>query len=301
MSAYEELQHKIKEVSAQDNSFEEKAGYIKNYIDDVTRDQLLNIISGIGIIPEFVGHDSTEEKFYAKVSDIVLSKCFSEIGLKSRVLTERANAADVYAESFYNGYSLVGDAKIFRLSRTAKNQKDFKVAGLDSWRGDADYAVLCSPWYQYPTRTSQVYKEALDRNVSLFSWEYLIFMLKNGIKDTQDCDLSTIWSYSATLSKTTINADSKKRFLEKQNKFIEAQADDLRYSMSDVFSDEEAGIMTRGDVEKSYWESIIKNIKNYSREKAITELLKEKKIDKKISQIDKTVEGAQKTFEATTK
>ena len=33
-------------------------------------------------------------------------------------------------------YSLVADAKAFRLSRTAKNQKDFKVQAMDglAWR-----------------------------------------------------------------------------------------------------------------------------------------------------------------------
>lgn len=157
MSAYQELRHKVDAVCQEDSPFEEKASDIKSYVDDRSREDFIQIVSDIGVIPESVGHDSTEEKFYAKVSDIILSRSFSELGLKSRVLTERGDAADVYAESFYHGYSLVGDAKIFRLSRTAKNQKDFKVSGLDSWRKDSDYAVLCSPWYQYPTRVSQVY------------------------------------------------------------------------------------------------------------------------------------------------
>ena len=295
---YKELQAKISKVLTDDSTFEEQASYIKNYVDDLTQTGLVDVISNIGVIPESVGHDSTEEKFYAKVSDIVLSRCFSELGLKTRVLTERADAADVYAESFYHGYSLVGDAKIFRLSRTAKNQKDFKVAGLNSWRRDANYAVLCSPWYQYPTRISQVYKEALDLNVSLFSWEYLIYLVKNGIKETQTVNLSDVWNFSETLSHKVSTADSKNRFIERQDKFISSLKGNGTTTMSGVFDYQEHSMDDRADVEKSYWKSVINDIKNYSREKAIEELLKEKKIDKKISQIDKTLKGLKKTFDS---
>ena len=79
----------------------------------------------IGIIPESLTHDSTEEKLFSKASDFVLSRAFRELGLKSVVIKARADSADVLAESQIHGYSLAADAKAFRLSRTAKNQKDF--------------------------------------------------------------------------------------------------------------------------------------------------------------------------------
>jgi len=81
-----------------------------------------------GAMPELYGHDSSEEKLYSKYTDAVISESLTAIGLKSAVITARADAADVQARG--GGYSLVADAKAFRLSRTAKNQKDFKVQAM---------------------------------------------------------------------------------------------------------------------------------------------------------------------------
>ncbi len=81
-----------------------------------------------GNIPESYGHDTSEEKLYSKYTDCLLSLAYNELGLKSLVLKERADAADV--EAFAKDYSFVADAKAFRLSRTAKNQKDFKVQAM---------------------------------------------------------------------------------------------------------------------------------------------------------------------------
>ncbi|MDR2485941.1 MAG: HindIII family type II restriction endonuclease, partial [Treponema sp.] len=100
-------------------------------------------------------------------------KCFQELGLKASVNKERANCADVAARSKFHNYSLVGDAKSLRLSRTAKNAKDFKVTSMSEWKGDSDFAVLVCPYYQYPKSRSQIYGQALNDNVLLFSWEYL--------------------------------------------------------------------------------------------------------------------------------
>jgi len=111
-----------------------------------TTDNFLDLISQIGTIPECLAHDSTEEKLFSKASDAVLSRAFRELGLKSTVASERADSADVIAQSLIHDYTLVADAKAFRLSRTAKNQKDFKVTALSGWRKDNDFAVLCSPY-----------------------------------------------------------------------------------------------------------------------------------------------------------
>lgn len=58
--------------------------------------------------------------------------------LETRVLTERGDAADVEAVS--SNFSFVADAKAFRLSRTARNQKDFKVQAMDRWKHGTPYA-----------------------------------------------------------------------------------------------------------------------------------------------------------------
>jgi type II restriction enzyme len=135
------------------DSFTDAAGKLNDFI--ATTEGFSDILQQIGTIPEAIAHDSKEEKLFAKVSDAVLSRAFRELGLKSAVLSQRTDAADVTAQSNIHGYTLVADAKAFRLSRTAKNQKDFKVSSLSGWRKDADYAVLCSPYFQYPSTQSR--------------------------------------------------------------------------------------------------------------------------------------------------
>lgn len=132
---------------------------------------LLDHLRLCGAMPEQYGHDSSEEKLYSKYTDAVISESLTAIGLKSAVITARADAADVRARG--GGYSLVADAKAFRLSRTAKNQKDFKVQAMDGWRNGMDYAVVVCPIYQLPGRTSQIYQQAIARNVCILSYSHL--------------------------------------------------------------------------------------------------------------------------------
>lgn len=122
-------------------------------------------------IPEAYSHDSSEEKLYSKYTDALLSHAFRSIGLRSLILRERGDAADV--EAFAPGYSFVADAKAFRLSRTAKNQKDFKVQAMDGWKRGKPYAMVVCPIYQLPTRSSQIYEQASTRNVCIFTYPHL--------------------------------------------------------------------------------------------------------------------------------
>lgn len=112
-----------------------------------------------GVIPEQYGHDSSAKKLYSKYTDVLLALSFRRLGLKSVVLRERADAADV--EAVIDGYSLVADAKAFRLSRTAKNQKDFKVQAIDGWKRGKPFALVVCPSYQLPAKSSQIYQQAI--------------------------------------------------------------------------------------------------------------------------------------------
>lgn len=134
------------------NDFKQATGEVRNFVDRMDIKEFKKIVKQIGTIPETIEHDSTEEKLYSKASDIVLARCFRELGMASKALDERGDSADIIAESRsgYN-YSLVADAKCFRLSRTAKNLKDFKASNLSDWRGsENEYAVLVAPYFQYP-------------------------------------------------------------------------------------------------------------------------------------------------------
>ena len=91
------------------------------------------------------------------------------------MLKERADAADV--EAFAKNYSFVADAKSFRLSRTAKNQKDFKVQAMDGWKCGKPYAMVVCPIYQLPNTSSQIYQQATARNVCVFTYSHLALLL----------------------------------------------------------------------------------------------------------------------------
>lgn len=273
--------------SASDKDFETASKLLEEYIVDDT--DFIGTLKQIGTIPETIIHDSTAEKLFSKASDAVLSRAFREVGLKSTVLKGRNNSADVLAESPVHGYTLVADAKAFRLSRTAKNQKDFKVTALSGWRKDADYAVLCSPYFQYPSKHSQIYAQALNHNVCLLSWEHLIFLIENGIKETPNLSFAPLWNFCELYSHKVVYSDKEKCFMQQFNSEVLA----LTGLDSSVFSAQLSAqiktITERGNLEKSLLEEEIKKIKQFSREKAIEELIKGKKLNEKIEQIDKYI------------
>lgn len=258
---------------------------LEQLIFSTSRDEVLELITEIGIIPEDIGHDSSEEKLYTKVSDIIFAKVLMEMGYNVRVLRERGDCADIIAQSQYYNYSLVGDAKAFRLSRTAKNAKDFKVKSMVEWRGDCDYSVLACPYFQYPKSSSQIYKDALNDNVSLFSWELLYILLKEGVKETEEVCLRDIWNQSAVIATATAVDKSKRNFLATQNKNIINLIGITDKKFEEYFSSIKEHLTHRGYEEIHYYEHEIERVSNLSREEAIDELLSSMKINGKIETI----------------
>ena len=137
---------------------------------------LLGHLRLCGAIPEVYAHDSSEEKLYSKYTDVVIHQAFTAMGLTSLVLKERAGVADV--ECVCDEYAFVADAKAFRLSRTAKNQKDFKVQAMDAWKHGKPFALLVCPVYQLPSRTSQIYQQAAARSVCISSYTNLAVLVR---------------------------------------------------------------------------------------------------------------------------
>ncbi len=284
---FKSLVTKIREVASRD--FKIATEEIRVFLDGVPEEDFKSIVRQIGTIPENIEHDSTEEKLYSKSSDIVLARCFRLLGLASRALEERADSADILAESIagYN-YSLVADAKCFRLSRTAKNQKDFKVSNLSDWRGsENEYAVLVAPYFQYPQSTSQIYSKALENNVCLLSWEHISIMIENNIKETSTLSLESLWNASQMIArdKTLSFANAKCCFLPKMDTYVAKKTGIAETRYNDILNDYKRLIVYRGKTEIAYWSNCIDEIKSYSRERAIEELIKAKKLQEKISAI----------------
>ena len=93
-------------------------------------------------------------------------------------------------------YSFVADAKAFRLSRTAKNQKDFKVEAMDGWKHGKPFAMVVCPVYQLPSRTSQIYQQAVARSVCICTYTHLAVLVRYAKITGQ----SILLSYSITSS-----------------------------------------------------------------------------------------------------
>ncbi|MBQ8661284.1 MAG: HindIII family type II restriction endonuclease [Alphaproteobacteria bacterium] len=282
------LKKQIKEKAA-NCDFNTASKELQSYIFSLDTENFIPLITQIGSIPEDIPHDSTEEKLYTKVSDIILAKCFFELNFKSVVLHERANSADVLVESKYHNYSLVADAKAFRLSRTAKNQKDFKVESMVHWRGDNEYSVLCCPYFQYPQTSSQIYGSALNGNVLLFSWEYFNILLTNNIRETETNNLENLWKQSKQISTVTSVCNRNKCFLNTQNNALMNILNISKDDFDNYFFKFKKDIIKRGNDEISYWENVINDINSYSRKQAIDELISALKLKQKINSINKYI------------
>jgi type II restriction enzyme len=268
-------------ISGQEDAFEQ----LEQLYSNITKEELAQEIVQVGIMPEVFDHDSSEEKLWSKFSDIILSNCLNHLGLKSQVIRTRGNSADVY--SIGEGYTLVSDAKCFRLSRTAKNQKDFKIKALDDWRRQDTFALLVAPLYQYPADRSQIYPQAITRNVTLLSYTHLRFLLENG----QNLSLQPIWEIGRVLN-------TKYSTAEKQTGIAYWEAVDTTMSeicglkISDLKHYKQTEIdKTRelGQEGITYWESKIAEFNKLTREEAIKMLIRSQKIDQKIQTIHRVI------------
>lgn len=139
-----------------------------------------------GIIPETLPAGSSQEKRWAKYSDAVVAVCLQRMGYDSRVLSTRADSADVIAVGA--GHGLVADAKAFRLTRTALNQKDYKIGPLARWRGEQPFALLVAT--VFPPASSQIYEQAGRLGVTILSFTHLAYLVAHDARAEQ---LPRVW------------------------------------------------------------------------------------------------------------
>lgn len=186
--AKKQRQHWIERICALDGSFATSSLQLEQELKDELKTrgprELLNHLRLCGTIPEGYKHDSSEEKLYSKYTDILISCAFRALGLKSFVLSERGDSADV--ECTHRDFSFVADAKAFRLTRTAKNVKDFKVQAMHGWKGIHLYAIVVCPLYQLPASASQIYMQAIERDVCIFSFSHLALLVALAAAESVD-------------------------------------------------------------------------------------------------------------------
>jgi len=271
----------IFQFSAQKNSFE----LIEDKYKSITKESLIAELIQVGIMPEVFEHDSSEEKLWSKFSDIILAKSLGYLGLESEVLRTRGNSADVYSKA--KNYTIVSDAKCFRLSRTAKNQKDFKVKALDDWRRQDTYALLVSPLSQYPADKSQIYQQAISQNVTLLSYVHLQFLIEKEAKG----NLDDLWKIPVYISKNYKTGEKRRgttywHAIDNIVCEITKQSIDFlkQYKQQEIYKTKEIG-----QEGIKYWTSKIEEFEKLSREQAIKILIKAQKIEQKIETIKKAI------------
>lgn len=237
-----------------------------------------------GAIPESYGHDSSEEKLYSKYTDILLCEAFKAIGMKSLVLTDRGDSADV--EGFADSYSFVADAKAFRLSRTAKNQKDFKIQAVHRWRREKRFAMVVCPIYQLPARTSQIYLDATTSNVCLLSYSHLALCLAYHQNKGRDAGKHLISRIFSVIETANPSKDAL-AYWQMINRTMLDTSPQIRRLWNLEKTAAQDSIQAAKDEALSYLASERERIVRLTHEAAIMELIKVNRIDSRMTVISK--------------
>ena len=255
---------------------------LTNEIEQHGVEALLDHLRLCSAIPESYGHDSSEEKLYSKYTDALISESYSWIGLESIVLDERADSADV--EAIADEYSFVADAKVFRLSRTAKNQKDFKVQAMDNWKRGKPFAMIVCPLYQLPTRASQIYQQAAARNVCIFSYSHLAVLTRLVETEGNDATIELLHEIFHTVQAMNPSKDANS-YWQAVNRAILQYGDPI----GDLWRTEKMatieGISVSKEIAMTYYASQREAIMKLSHKEAIRQLIEMHKIDSRTNTI----------------
>jgi type II restriction enzyme len=241
-----------------------------------------------GAIPESYGHDSSEEKLYSKYTDKLLQLAFERIGFHSLVIKERADAADV--ECVAKDYSFVADAKAFRLSRTAKNQKDFKVGAMHGWKRGKPYAMVVCPIYQLPAKASQIYHQAASQNVCIFTYSHLSLLLAFSQLDGPEKTQKLLRELFTTVEALNPSKHATDYWIPINRMMLgfSHQISGLWQIEKEVSAE---SIVVAKEEALTFLSAERERIARMSREEAIKELIREQNIDNKIAQIESVADN----------
>lgn len=251
------------------------------------KDSLLGHLRLCGAIPEKYGHDTSEEKLYSKYTDVVIHTTYQSMGFNSAIIKERADAADV--ECANDDYSFVADAKAFRLSRTAKNQKDFKVEAMASWKNNKDYAMVVCPSYQLPSRASQIYQQAGARSVCIGTYAHLAVFSRYAEIKNKEKAMELLHKVFKTIKTMSPSRDAITYW-----KIINEKILNFDISIKDIWREEKKASIEAIDFLKvealGFLESEKDDILRLSKEEAIKKVLKSSKIENKARAIKSVVD-----------
>jgi len=240
---------------------------------------LLGHLRLCGAIPEGYGHDSSEEKLYSKYTDVVIQEAYTAMGFTSLVLKERADVADV--ECVCDDYSFVADAKAFRLSRTAKNQKDFKVQAMDNWKHGKPFAMVVCPVYQLPSRTSQIYQQAVARSVCICTYTHLAVLVRYAEQIGKPNAVALLHDVFRAVEAMNPSKDASAYWQVVNRAFLDSDG-----SIAGIWREETIGSLESIRIARkealTFLASERERIMRLSRDQAIQEVIKWRKIENRI-------------------
>ncbi len=255
---------------------------LRREVQDYRIVSLLGHLRLCGAIPESYGPDTSEEKLYSKYTDAVIHEAYTAMGFTSLVLTERADVADV--ECVTDDYSFVADAKAFRLSRTAKNQKDFKVQAMDDWKHGKPYAMVVCPVYQLPYRTSQIYQQAAARSVCIATYTHLAVLVRYAYESTRSKAVGLVREVFRTVEAMN-PSKSANSYWQAVNRTL-LDFDDIigKIWREEKLASNESILISREEA-LTFLAAERERIMRLSRTEAIREVLKWKRLDSKIQTV----------------
>ena len=249
---------------------------------------LLGHLRLCGAIPESYGHDTSEEKLYSKYTDVVIHETYAAMGFTSLVLRERANVADV--ECVSDTYSFVADAKAFRLSRTAKNQKDFKVQAMDNWKHGKPYAMIVCPVYQLPSRKSQIYQQATATSVCIATYTHLAVLARYAQESTKGKVVELLHEIFKTVEAMNPSRDAVNYWQTVNRTLLDFDGRISNIWREEKLASDEAMRISKAEA-LTFLAAERTRIMRLSRDEAIKEVLRWRKLDNKIQAVKSVAEN----------
>ena len=115
-------------------------------------------------------------------------------------------------------------------------------------------------------KKSQIYKQSLEKNVCLLSWEHLIFLIENKIEENKYINLENIWNFGNLYSEKISLKDSENNFFDNFNEKFCKTININNNKFNNTLINQIDIIKNRSIKEKLYLENEINIIKNYTKE-----------------------------------
>ena len=155
---------------------------------------------------------------------------------------------------------------------------------MDSWKRDKPYAILVCPIYQLPSRTSQIYEQAANRSVCIFSYTHLAVLLRYALSVSKAKSTDLLNEIFKTVEALNPSKDAI-AYWQATNRLI------INYDapLKDIWNDEKKAsgesIILAKEEALQYFASERNRLMQLSREDAIKEVLKLSKITNKVRTI----------------